>query len=385
MRLAVFTGQVFWWDDECYSTDEAFIKFVTGFQPHFERIVFCDSVAREPGRKPYVLDSRTTEVCPLPYFNLYSLWKNHLAVLPKVYRTLRKSIHQWDVVWLHAPHPVGIILAHICRSAGKPFFFFVRQDLKQYVQLRNKGLKKVFGVAAAAGIECIFRWLFRKVLTFTVGEQVFEHYSKNGSKVVPVAVSLITDKDIKETVRTRSQRNVNGIRLLNVGRLDPEKGIIYLLKAVERMAADGKDVTLHLIGTGTEREGLEREVIKRGLDRRVTFQGYIEHGPELLDHYRNSDIFVLPSLTEGCPQTLFEAMACGIPIVAAKVGGVPNLLKHNKSALLVSPRSPEQICDAVDRLIQDRKLGKDLAKNAFSVVRNHTMEAERHRMMIHIG
>ncbi len=76
MRLAVFSGQIFWFDGRHYSTDEAFVKFITSFYPHFEKIIFCDAVIEGGKMEAYILDSKKTEVCPLPYFNLYSLWKD---------------------------------------------------------------------------------------------------------------------------------------------------------------------------------------------------------------------------------------------------------------------------------------------------------------------
>lgn len=145
MRLAVFSGQIFSFDGKNYSTDEAFVKFVTFFRHYFNEIIFCDPVKQSEKSQAYVLDSAYTQVCPLPYFSLYSLWQNPLVFFPKVYRVIKQSVDSWDVVWLHAPHPISLILVHICTKLHKPFFFFVRQDLGVYVGHRNQGPKRILG------------------------------------------------------------------------------------------------------------------------------------------------------------------------------------------------------------------------------------------------
>jgi hypothetical protein len=103
MRLAVFSGQYFWFDGRYYSTDEAFVKFVTSFYPYCDKIIFCDAAGEERKREPYILDPRKAEVCPLPYFSVYSFWKNILVVYPKIYRVIRDNIRHWDIIWLPGP------------------------------------------------------------------------------------------------------------------------------------------------------------------------------------------------------------------------------------------------------------------------------------------
>jgi glycosyltransferase involved in cell wall biosynthesis len=170
------------------------------------------------------------------------------------------------------------------------------------------------------------------------------------------------------------------IRLLSVGRLDPEKGTIYLLQAMSELVAKGKmEIVLNLVGNGAENQSLQYEVKKRRLEKHVHFLGYVSHGPHLLSIYRQSTVFVLPSLTEGWPQTLFEAMASGVPIVATKVGGIPYLIRDGENGLLVSPASPGEISHAVERLVSDSELRNQLITNGLSTVKKHTLEAERDR------
>ena len=240
MKLAVFSGQYFLFDGKNYSTYEAFVKFVTSFYPYFEKIIFCDAVKEERKTKGYVLDPTKTEVYPLPYFTVYSFWKNILVIFPKIYRVIRDNIQDWDIIWLHAPHPVSLIFAHICRKAHKPFFLFVRQNLRAYVGYRNRGAKRILAVAVASILEHIFRWLFRNTLTFTVGKELFNTYKKTGKNVYEIAVSLVSEMDVSHTLFERAPSNLSQTKLLTVGRLDPEKGLTYIIQAVDELVSNGK-------------------------------------------------------------------------------------------------------------------------------------------------
>ena len=84
MKLAAFTGQYFSFDGRHYSTNEAFVKFVTAFCPYFEKVVFCDPVIKDWKTQAYVLEGAKAEVCPLPYFSVYSFWRNILVIFPRI-------------------------------------------------------------------------------------------------------------------------------------------------------------------------------------------------------------------------------------------------------------------------------------------------------------
>lgn len=389
MKLAVFTGQYFWFDGKDYSTDEAFVKFVSSFYPYFEKVVFCDSTKRERRTEAYVLDPTKTEVCPLPYFSLYSFWKNILVIYPKIYRLIKDNIQDWDIVWVPAPHPVSLLFAYSCSRQRKPFLQMVRANLIEQVRHSNRGVKRYCGMAVVAILEHVSRWLARKHLTFTVGREMYNAYKRRGGPVHEIAVSLVSERDIEDTLRTKGFEPRKPVRLLSIGRLDPEKGLFFLIEAVDDLVNKKRlDVVLQIAGKGLkgkEEKRLRQKVEEHQLMSYVRFLGYVSHGRELFQLYRESDIFILPSLTgEGVPQTLFEAMASGIPIIATKVAGIPQLVKDGENGLLINQGSSSEICEAVERIDRDAELRKRLVTNGLATVRNHTLEAERDRMIIQI-
>lgn len=135
-----------------------------------------------------------------------------------------------------------------------------------------------------------------------------------------------------------------------VGRLEPEKGIDDLLQALALLQASGSDLRLLIYGTGSLRPELLRTARRLGVEDRVELRGF-EANRSLI--FSSMDLFVLPSLREGTPNSLLEAMAHGLATVATPVGGVPELVENGREALLVPPRDPSALAAAIDRLLSD--------------------------------
>src|SRR3990172_6317940 len=109
----------------------------------------------------------------------------------------------------------------------------------------------------------------------------------------------------------------------SISRLSDEKGIVYLIKAVRSLTARGIHVKAVVVGDGPQKEMLQELVFNNNLSDRILLTGYRNNAFNYLPFF---NVFVLPSLTEGLPITILEAMQAGVPIVATKVGGIPDLL-----------------------------------------------------------
>ena len=110
-------------------------------------------------------------------------------------------------------------------------------------------------------------------------------------------------------------------------------------------------IELDIIGTGPEENASRALVSRLGLEELATFKGHIEHGDGLRQAFLASDIFVLPSRTEGTPRALVEAMGMGLVPVAARVGGIPDVIEHMKNGLLIPPESSEALARAIRSLL----------------------------------
>jgi len=182
---------------------------------------------------------------------------------------------------------------------------------------------------------------------------------------IPSAVNspFLNDTSLKQT-KPRLGHQI----ILYVGRLAPRKGINYLLQAMSRITKYFPKAKLIIVGTGPLKHYF-RDLSKRlGLQNSVMFLGYVsdERIRELLV---SANVVVVPSIFEGCPLVLLEAMAAGKPVVASAVQGISEVVKHELSGLLVKPGNTHEIEDAIIRLLKEKKFANRLGENAKEAIR----------------
>jgi len=144
-------------------------------------------------------------------------------------------------------------------------------------------------------------------------------------------------------------------RIACVGQLAPVKGQQVLLAAIELLAREGRRVHLRIAGDGPERASLERDIARRGLAGHVALEGFLNQD-KLRELYAATDVLALPSLAEGLPVVLMEAMAMEIPCIASRITGIPEIIEHETDGLLVAPGDPVALARAIARLIDDAGL-----------------------------
>ncbi len=198
-----------------------------------------------------------------------------------------------------------------------------------------------------------------------------------------VAIRPTPRAGVAEALRAQYKIPPEARVLLSVGRFSREKAHIDLIRAWEhlRRIEPARSAVLVLAGDGPERPRVEAAVQLAHLEDRVVFAG---HQSDIAPWYALADVVVLPSHSEGSPNVLLEAMAAGVPVVATAVGGVPEIVAHETSALLVPPGAPEEMARAILRLLSDADLAGRLAANATTcIAARHTPESY-HRALVGI-
>jgi glycosyltransferase involved in cell wall biosynthesis len=167
---------------------------------------------------------------------------------------------------------------------------------------------------------------------------------------------------------------------LAVGRLSREKGHADLIRALAylRPLEPSLKVRLVIAGDGPERSRIARLASALRLSEQVTLVGQVSR---IQPYYAAADLLVLPSHSEGSPNVLLEAMAASLPIVATTVGGIPEIVTHQESALLVEPRAVPTLAAAIGCLLRDEPQARRLAAQARLAVRRHAPEARRRALM----
>ena len=157
-----------------------------------------------------------------------------------------------------------------------------------------------------------------------------------------------------EFFRPASYRRSEGwpMRVISVGRLIWMKGYEYGLQAIRLLVDREVPVELEIVGDGEDRPRIVATIRDLALDREVRLRGRLT-SQEVRDRLQRADVLLQSSVTEGIPHTMLEAMACGLPVVAAGCGGIPEAVSDRREGLVVPPRDPTAIADALEALWRD--------------------------------
>lgn len=172
------------------------------------------------------------------------------------------------------------------------------------------------------------------------------------------------------------ERNAGEIHIVVARNLEPLYDIATALRALALLSRRYSRARMSVAGSGPERADLERLAAELGIAGRVRFTGRLDR-EEMAALYREASLSLNPALADNMPNSVLEALACGLPVVSTDVGGVPFLVRHGETALLVKPGDAEAMAEAMARLIEDAGLREALVRNGLEFVRAFTWEKVR--------
>lgn len=197
-------------------------------------------------------------------------------------------------------------------------------------------------------------WVLSKFSCVVVLSEVWRTFVL---RIAPSAkVSVIPNYVVLPTIGpvARTLRGERALNLLFLGFVGSNKGVFELIPAVARARSAGVDVRLTIAGHG-EVEKAKRMAMDLDVADAVFVIGWVD-GERKLELLRSADVYVLPSRNEGMPVSILEAMSWSIPVVASRVGGIPEMIESGVEGLLVEPGDVDGILDAILRLAADREL-----------------------------
>lgn len=282
------------------------------------------------------------ELCRLPHpvKDLRALWK--------LYRLIRSE--RFDIVHTHSTKAglLGRLAAHL---AGVPVILFTAHGWA-FSEGRRRPWRWFL-----AQVERLPAWLSTKIICVSeYDRQLALRYRVVSPEKLTVIPNGLEPEPFRTPTEKRALRaqlgasDVVGIVTM-VGRLAPPKDFETLITAWEGLHAPGWQ--LWIVGEGPQRSRLEELVRTKGLREQIVFLGERHDVPKIL---KASDIFVLTSRWEGMPLTIIEAMLAGLPVVATRVGGAPELIEENVTGILVPPKDPITLRRALSRLLSDGEL-----------------------------
>ncbi len=343
------------------------------------RIEICAPVHAAGAERGFSITSERVSYRPLPPSRTLEEFvrrfpRDGLTIARELYAGIRRA----DLIWINGPHPLLPLAALIARAMGKPYLLWLRGDILMTVRAKYADGSRRDRLAARTAwyLDRLIGLSARGAAVFYTGSSL-ARYGKHAAYAQPANTSLVSVSQLAARPRTTVH---NPLRLLWVGQLRPVKGLLHLLQALRCLCDDGQRVDLRLVGDGEQRDALTAAVAALGLDGMVCLAGYVAPGPALDAEYEDADVFVLPSLSEGIPKVLFEAMARAMPVVATKVGGVPDVVCDGENGLLVPAGDARALARALSRIGSDPDLRSHIARGALGYAREHTAAAEVERI-----
>lgn len=168
-----------------------------------------------------------------------------------------------------------------------------------------------------------------------------------------------------------------------MGRLSEEKGTLNFVKAIPMISEERDDIRFLIVGTGELQDNIERYLEEKGLNEKVKLTGWVPHG-ELPDYLNALKLVVLPSYTEGLPNIMLEAMACGTPVLATPVGAIPEVIRDGETGFILENNSPKCITGNVIKVLEYPDLNK-IVKNARKLVEKeftYVAAVDRYKLII---
>ena len=195
-------------------------------------------------------------------------------------------------------------------------------------------------------------------------QKLFEKHNRITTRVIDNGID--EHQVHSATIPNHILHLIEGSRVIGaIGRLSTEKGFIYLIDAFEQLLKTHNNIKLIIIGDGPEKLDLERKINHFNLQKHIHLTGFINNADHILKYF---DILAIPSLKEGLPITVLEAMRAGVPIVASAVGGIVDALDDGKCGILVPPCNINKLSQALSSMIDNPiKITHmaDLAKRRF--------------------
>jgi glycosyltransferase involved in cell wall biosynthesis len=378
-RVFLYANQpVSRFDGRYFTKMKNFVDFLGGLSSRYSEyclVVPCNLIEETHVEQliPITLPDDTEEV---------NAYEGHtqalLSTLPnalRICRLVKKSLAQGHSVTMAGPGPNAMLfILSWLLPKDVMFAFFIRGDTAKTVENMYKG--RLIGHFATRIVRIFQKRIYRllaqrRAIAFTYGTKLQGVYGKHGSafSIAP----LIESTDISGSNQQKRMAAATGrFRVLFVGRLSYEKGILDLVNACADAYKQGQPFQLTIIGHGPLAETIKELIHTHELQTCVTFVGYVPHGEKLMAYFDSHDLLCLPSYTEGVPRVVIEAFARGLFVTATPVGSIPDLFSEHLH--LIENNSPRAILEAIDWCRSHTRQVTELAAKLPEVAQLYTLE-----------
>jgi phosphatidylinositol alpha 1,6-mannosyltransferase len=292
-----------------------------------------------------------------------------LPILP--FRRLLKKIDP-DIIHIHSPIVLGNIAQIVAGSLRKPVIVtnhYLPINLSRSLSSDPLFGKPFMTVTYSYLVHFCNRCEYVTAPTMTALNLLYEHGLRAPAQAISNGIDLKRFSPGERDKRLQHHFNLPQDRplILSVNRLSQEKRIDVLIDAVTKMT---QDAHIAIASTGPAEADLRTRVEELNLTDRVSFLGFI-HDKDLAPLYRLADVFVIPSEAELQSLTTMEAMACGLPVVAADAYALPELVHHDINGFLFQRENSEEMAQYLDVLVTDNELRRQMGSKSLEIIARH--------------
>jgi glycosyltransferase involved in cell wall biosynthesis len=341
-----------------------FLGDITLFKPR----VYLDEMPA--GWVKVASEIKCEETCNAAEFSL----KRKAAVQKKI----KATVNEIDLYYFRMPSYESSWAWETIKNFNKLMFTEVHGDWPQSIRNEDKNSlvrRLTRGVRANSAKKVVTNMLSNSLFVITIGTKMQKYILDKSKPTLATTNHLLNESDyVSPDKITKSSKPFD---ILFVGDIQLRKGMLYLFEAFKLLVEQGEDVRLNIVGSGQSEATLKDFVQQNKLEDKVIFHGRIPHGPFLFEHFKQANVFVLPSVAaETLPRVTHEAMALSCPVIATDIGDVASQVE-NDCGILVQPRDVDSITVAIKRLMNDSELYSKLQTNAYNRSLGLTYEKQK--------
>jgi glycosyltransferase involved in cell wall biosynthesis len=280
---------------------------------------------------------------------------------PEAIRQTRELIRQENISLIHC-HEMKGRLYGLLSAIGTP---------ARLITTNHNWIRSDFLVTCFESLDAFYIRFFPKIVAVSPEvRQLMRRYLTPDKKMQVIVNGIDMQEFRKDTEARKKIRGEFHIApetpLIGVfGRISPEKGQKYFLAAAAQVLNVFSNAIFLLVGDGFESDEMQQYAVELGISSKVIFAGFRS---DIAAFYSALDIFVLPSLLEGTPMALLEAMSTQSPVIASNVGGVGRIIRDKENGLLVPPANPEELASAILQLLHHPEKANIMATKAFKTI-----------------
>jgi len=375
MKTLTIISEVFIEEDGSQTVDRSFNIIIDEYSKHFERVNIIGPGKRDfkfiqGNNKKIFFTATTLYAKPLKQRLKYYL---NIFKVKKYFKTIIKEGNT-DIVQIRIPSLFSMVAFSVVQDLKLPFTTYIAGEwyssfVANYKFIGNTLIAKV--------LDNNQKIIIKNSIPVSAGKEISDMY-KDINEIYPYFSTTH-----KEAYKINKSNTI--LQLLYVGRLENLKRITDAIEAVKILKDKKVNVILNIVGDGVEKSNLLKLVKTLKLEDSIVFHGHISNTKELEAQYKKADIFVFPSVSEGTPKVLAEAMSYGvIPIAVKDTGSIRYIIKDKKNGFLIDSYSPKQIAEKISFIKNSKESQDMMQEECYKYAKEHTITKEVENMWNYI-